>query len=143
MHGGIRGLHKRVLLEGGTSLFNGDKSEAGVLRAEYYARRIRRYVDDRIFQDLHASAISFVDRLSFELEWSGDVLEDDLLYLIDQFVSQFSDYERRWPAIASRLEDLPQTPEQASELELEVAAASPEYYEEEVYLIMNALLEDE
>lgn len=108
-------------------LFNRDKSEAGVIRAEYYARRIRRYIDDRIFQDLHASATSFVDRLCFELEWSGDEPEDDILYLVDNFVSQFSDYERRWPAIASRLEDLPPTPEQASELELEVAAASPEF----------------
>ena len=138
-HHGVRRLHRRILMEGGASLFNRDKSEAGALRAAYYARRIEQYLDDRIVEGLRWSAALFVDKICSESELFGVEPEDDVLRLAADFVEQFVDAERRWPEIPQLLENLPATPEEEAEAEVELALADPGYYEEEVYSMMRNL----
>ncbi|MBE1588185.1 restriction endonuclease [Nonomuraea angiospora] len=136
----IRKLHKSVLAEGLTALFNRDRSEKGLFTAATWAHRLAEFVDKAVLRDIDAQAVERADYLMELYEYGSpdDVLDDDELVAAFEFMRIFSDYYVRWPGASEAMEGygIDNVSDEDSEEDEDI---DPEWSDGLIYTIMSFL----
>ncbi|MFI0412432.1 restriction endonuclease [Actinomadura sp. 3N508] len=133
---------KAVVMEGLSALLNRDRTEAGVFTAAIYARRLSKFVDKGVLDDIDEEASAGVDRLMdlYEYGGSGDeALDLNVFVRALDYVAMFEDHYSRWPAAVAAMEEFRIAPAGEPENETE-EDEDAEWVDGVVYEIMSSLL---